>query len=218
MSRTIKTKGKWRKQIFPGIKNTGQRMKNAFIKAKTKTGKQIREQEPQTKVSPADYAQSAITGKVQITAKKTARQLNKYGKMAVKNLPKNVRTVKQTGKQVIKTAQKSIKTAGQSAKATAKTAQTTAKTAQKTTQATIKASRTVTKTAATTAKAIGKAIVAAVKAIVEIIIVGGWIAVVVILIIVLIAAVMLLFVNEDGAANIPSDFSFSSSYFDIFQP
>ncbi len=158
--RDIKTS----KKTVRGLSPTGQRMKNAFAKTK----KQIREQKPQQKISPTEYAQGAISNKAQAGAKKAAHLLNQREKKAVKKKTKNIHSVKQKNKSAIKTAQKSAKTTGQTVKTTAKTAQA----------------------AATTAKATAKAVA---------------------------AAAIMVFVGGDGdMSDIPSDFSFTSSYFEQF--
>lgn len=162
------------------------RMKNAYIRTKDQANK-IEHNDDGNYV---DDAGNSILKSTETVVQKTGHIIKKTAETGRK-------AVKKATKRTIKTSKKSVKTAGYTTKATIKTsrtaAKTTAKTAVKSAQASKRAvqharavARAVAFSVKATAKALAitiKATIAAVKGLITLIAVGGWIAIAIILVI-----------------------------------
>lgn len=123
----------------------------------------------------------AETKTVKQTAKSSGRAAIKTPNSGIKTTRRSVKTADRSGRTAIKTADRSARQAQAAAKTAAKTAQ---KTAQKAKIAAKKAAEAAKRTAKLTAKAV-RAIIAAIKELILLMIAGGWVTLVVILFIVL---------------------------------
>ena len=134
---------------------------------------------------------------VKQTAKSSGKAAIKTPNNGIKTTRRSVKTAEQSGHAAIKTADRSAKQAQAAAKTAAKTAQ---KTAQKAKIAAKKAAEAAKRTAKLTAKAV-RAIIAAIKELILLMIAGGWVTLVVILFIVLFGAALALFGGGSSSSS-----------------
>lgn len=134
---------------------------------------------------------------VKQTAKSSGKAAIKTPNSGIKTTRRSVKTAERSGHAAIKTADRSAKQAQAVAKTAAKTAQ---KTAQKAKIAAKKAAEAAKRTAKLTAKAV-RAIIAAIKELILLMIAGGWVTLVVILFIVLFGAALALFGGGSSSSS-----------------
>lgn len=139
----------------------------------------------------------AETKTVKQTAKSSGRAAIKTPNSGIKTTRRSVKTADRSGRTAIKTADRSARQAQAAAKTAAKTAQ---KTAQKAKIAAKKAAEAAKRTAKLTAKAV-RAIIAAIKELILLMIAGGWVTLVVILFIVLFGAALALFGGGSSSSS-----------------
>lgn len=135
----------------------------------------------------------AETKTVKQTAKSSGRAAIKTPNSGIKTTRRSVKTADRSGRTAIKTADRSAR----QAQAAAKTA---AKTAQKTAQKAKIAAKKAAEAAKLTAKAV-RAIIAAIKELILLMIAGGWVTLVVILFIVLFGAALALFGGGSSSSS-----------------
>lgn len=144
------------------------------------------------------------------TAKSSGKAAVKTPTGGIKTTKRSVKTADRSGHAAIKTADRSTKQAKAAAKTAAKTAQ---KTAQKAKIAAKKTAEAAKRTAKLTAKAV-RAIIAAIKELILLMIAGEWVTLVVILFIVLFGAALALF----GGGSSSSSYTLVSAEVEAYTP
>ena len=175
------------------------------------------------------YAVNQVQNATKELAEKGIKKLDKYGKKSVTRTYQNIiegkekvaniknkikerkkikegtkRTIKATqntskfATKGIKTSEKAVKTAEKSAKEAVKMSKRMAKVAKVVTRKTIQLTKVAVKVTIT----IVKTIIAETKALISLIVAGGWIAVIVIIVVVLIGGVVAWLLNADDTGNL----------------